>query len=242
MPRRPHSLRPRAALAIAAAALTAAAGFGVDAALAAHKTISRSQASAVATAVNLRHSDLPTLKQQANPITPAERQSSAAVDACIGESSPSQALADIQSPDFVGPSPTQLTVNSETQILPSAGVVASDLAAIRRPHALICLRDALGKALVTTAPKGSTFSVSVARLPATLPGTDGVAAVRVTAIFHVKSGSTTVTVPAYVDDVGFAYGQAEVALDVVSTTAPPSSSLETRLAVLLVARARAAIG
>ena len=46
----------------------------------------------------------------------------------------------------------------------------------------------------------------------------------------------------HIDDVGFAYGQAEVSLNVISTTTPPSSPLETRLALLLVARARAAIG
>lgn len=238
MPRRSHRLRLGAATAIAAL-LTA---FGVDAALAAHKTISRSGAAAVAHAINLRHSDLATLKQQSNPLTPADRKSSAALDACIGETPPSEAYADIQSPDFVGPAPIQLTISSEAQILPSAALVASDLAAIRRPKALSCLANALGKALTTTAPKGSTYKVSVARLPATLPGTDGVAAVRVTAVFKIKQGSKTVTVPAYIDDVGFAYGQAEISLNVISTTVPPSSAVETRLAILLVGRARTAIG
>ena len=238
MRRRSHRLRLGGATAIAAL-LTAV---GVDAALAAHKTISRSGAAAVASAINLRHSDAPALKQQSNPLTPADRQSSAAVAACIGETPPGKDYTDMQSPNFVGPSPTQLTISSETQILPSAALVASDLAAIRRPKALSCLKNALGKALATTAPKGSTYTVSVARLPATLPGTDGVAAVRVIAVFRIKSGSKTVTVPAYIDDVGFAYGQAEISLNVISTTAPPSSKLETSLAVLLVDRARAAIG
>jgi hypothetical protein len=238
MPRRSNSLRLGAAAAIAAL-VTAA---GVDAALAAHKTISRSSAKAVATAVNLRQGDLATLKQQSNPVTPSDRQSTAALDACIGETPPGRFYADVDSPDFVGPLPTQLTISSETEILPSAALVASDLAAIRRPRALSCLKSALRKALVSSAPKGSTFTVSIARLPVTLAGTDGVAAVRVTAVFRVKQGSSTVTVPGYIDDIGFAYGQAEVSLDVFSTTAPPSSALEARLARVLVARAREAIG
>ena len=238
MRRRSHRLRLGAASALAALL----AAVAVDAALAAQKTISKNGAAAVASAINLRHSDLATLKTQSNPLTAADRRSSAAVAACVGETPPGKDYADIQSSDFVGPAPTQLTISSETQILPTAALVASDLAAIRRPKALSCLESALGKALETTAPKGSTFKVSVARLPATLPGTDGVAAVRVTVVFQIKSGSKTVTVPAYIDDVGFSLGQAEVSLNVVSTTAPPSAALETRLAVLLVSRARAAIG
>jgi hypothetical protein len=238
MPRRSHRLRLGAALAVAALL----AAVAVDAALAAPKTIPRAGAGSIATAVNLRHSDLATLKQQPNPLTAADRQSAAALDACIGETAPSKAYADVQSANFVGPSPTQLTISSETEILPSTGLVASDLAAIRRPKALSCLKSALGTELAKTAPKGSTFTVTVARLPARLSGSDGVAAVRVIAVFKIKSGSKTVTVPAYIDDVGFAYGQAEVSLDVISTTAAPSSTLETRLAVLLVNRAHSAIG
>jgi len=65
----------------------------------------------------------------------------------------------MQSPNFVGPSPTQLTISSETQILPSAALVASDLAAIRRPKALSCLKNALGKA---RAAAEATGRVSIA--------------------------------------------------------------------------------
>ena len=212
------------------------------AALGAAATVSPAHAKAVATAINLRHGDLPTLEQQPNPITAQQRQESAQLNACIGETPPSKMLADVQSPNFVGPSPDTLTLSSETQIQPSAADVANDLVAIHRPHALSCLQSALVKSLTTSAPKGSTFSVSAERLPATLPGTSGVAAVRVTAIFHVKQGSKTVTVPAYIDDVGFAYGQAEISLNAISTLQPPSATLETKLAVLLISRAHAAMG
>jgi len=215
---------------------------GATAALAAARQISRADAKAVATAVNLRHSDLPTFKVAGNPITSQQRQEDAQLSACIGETPPSERLADVQSQDFVGPSPDTVTISSETQIQPSVAAVTSDLAAIHRPVALSCLEKALVKALATSAPKGSSYTVSAARLPATLPGTSGVAAVRVTAIFHVKSGSKTVTVPAYIDDVGFAYGQAEVSLDVISTLQAPSATLETKLAVALIARAHSALG
>jgi hypothetical protein len=58
----------------------------------------------------------------------------------------------------------------------------------------------------------------------------------------VRDGTSTVTVPVYVDQIGFADGQAEVTLEVQSTSVKPSASLERRLAGLLVTRARAAIG
>jgi len=228
-----------AAVALASVCLLAC---GAVAALAAAKQITPADATAVATAVNLRHSDLPTLKAQANPFTAQQRQQNAKLTECIGEAPPSKLLADVQSQDFVGPSPDTLTISSETQIEPSVATVTSDLAAIHRPLALTCLRSALGSALATSAPKNSNYSIAIARLAATLPGTSGVAAVRVTATFHVKDGSKTVTVPAYIDDVGFAYGQAEISLNVVSTLQPPSATLETKLAELLIARAHAALG
>jgi hypothetical protein len=235
---RPFKARRPAVVAVVVAACLLAAA----AALAAAKPVTPANAKAVATAMNLRSSDLPTLKVQANPVTAQDRQNNAQMSACIGETPPSKAFADVQSSNFVGPSPDTLTISSEAQIQPSVAAVTSDLAAIHRPTALTCLQKALVKALATTAPKGSTYTVSTARLPATLPGTTGVAAVRVTAIFHVKSGSKTVTVPAYIDDIGFAYGQAEVSLNVISTLQAPSASLETKLAELLVTRAHAALG
>jgi hypothetical protein len=239
---RSQSLTTRRTVAAAALASACLLAGAAAAALAAAKQVSPANATAVATAVNLRHSDLPTLKAQGNPITSQQRQQNAKLTACIGETSPSKLLADVQSQDFVGPSPDTLTISSETQIEPTVAAVTNDLAAIHRPLALTCLRSQLGAALATSAPKNSNYSISIARLPATLPGTSGVAAVRVTATFHVKEGSKTVTVPAYIDDVGFAYGQAEISLNVVSTLEPPSATLETKLAELLIARAHAALG
>jgi hypothetical protein len=61
-------------------------------------------------------------------------------------------------------------------------------------------------------------------------------------VVRATSGTTSVSVPLYADFIGFAYGQAEVSLDVVQTGAKPSAVIERQLAALLVARARAAIG
>jgi hypothetical protein len=215
---------------------------GAGIALASQRTISRSGAPATATAVNLRHSDLPTLKVESNTLTAQDKRSEAQLEACIGETPSSKMLADVLSSNFVGPSPASITISSETQILPSTSLVAKDLAADRSPHALTCVEDAVRVALQTSVPKGATLTLSVARLPVTLSGTDGVLGLRVKALFHVKQGSSTVTVPVYEDSIGFAYGQAEVTLNVSSTDAIPSASLEHTLATLLVTRAHSAIG
>ena len=59
---------------------------------------------------------------------------------------------------------------------------------------------------------------------------------------RVAQGGKTVTLPVYADEIGFSDGQAEVSLVLNSAVTPPSTSLERRLAAVLVARARATLG
>ena len=65
---------------------------------------------------------------------------------------------------------------------------------------------------------------------------------RFTVALRVKQGVGHTNVSLYADVIGFIYGQAEVALDVLTTATLPSSSLEQRLESDLVARAKSAIG
>ena len=212
-------------------------------ALAAHRKVTRSDAHAVATAINLVHSDVPTLKAHLNTLTARDRQANAQLAGCIGENPPGAGIADVRSPDFDGPSPMSLTVDSETEILPSSAAVAKDLAAIRRPHALTCLRTAYTAALRESLPKTDTTTSSIARFsPPVASGTDASFGIRIIVDVHAKTATTTVTVPLYVDAIAFAYGQAEVTLDLLSAVTAPSPQLEAQLAKLLVARARRAIG
>ena len=190
-------------------------------------------------AIGLRHSDVPNLKKDGSA---GSAQSSAEEAACIGETPPSEDLADIKSATFVGPEPTSLTVVSDTEIAASAAVAANNLAAGRRPRALTCVRIYGGRELRTSLPKGQSVTIHTAWLPAVVSGADGVAAVRLKAVLHVKQGLLTVSGALYFDFVEFAYGQAEVSLDVVKTGSKPSAVIERQLAGLLVARARAAIG
>jgi hypothetical protein len=228
--------RPRLACAIAAAVLAVAA----PAALAAFRTITRAEAVAVATAISIRHSDLPTLKQQGNPTTPANDTSSAQLTACAGGVPASKAFANTQSPSFVTANDA-LTINSDTEILPSVALVATDFAAFERPLALTCLHSLLSKELRGEFPKRDKVKTTVARFPSVISGVGESFGLRFVIVVALKQGGKTVSVAIYDDVVGFAYGQAEVTLNVQTTLTPPSKSLERSLGAALLKRAQTAL-
>jgi hypothetical protein len=225
---------------VSLAVVVLATGGGI--ALASRRTVTHGEAQAVATAINLRHGDLPSLKKESNSVSALDKRLTAQLIACVGDAPLSEAFATVSSPDFVGPAPSSVTVSSQTEIFPSASVVNHDLAAGRRPQALTCLARYAESALLPLLPKGVTVTTHGAWLPTSVSGTDGASGVRITVVLHEKQGAATENVPVYIDDIGFAYGQAEVSLSVGSTSSVPSSSLEHRLEALLVARAQASIG
>jgi len=223
-------------------ALASLLALGAAPALASHHAISSSQAQSVATAIGLRHSDLPSLSQHSDPITAQERQLNAQLTACVGGVPDGKALAEAQSPSFASSGNSSVTVNSDTEILPTAALVAKDLASITGSRGLPCLQAQLASQLRSSTSKGETLTIHGARFPSVVSGSDGTFAIRFSVVVHATSGTSTLSVPLYADSIGFAYGQAEVSFTVVETAAKPSAALERRLAALLVARARAAIG
>jgi hypothetical protein len=225
----------------AAAAGLALVALGTPVALAAIPTITRSHALAVANAISLRHSDLPTLTQEPNPNTPQDQQSTAALTKCAGGVPDTEAFANTQSDNFVS-SNQSLTISSGTEILPTTALVAKDFAAIGRPRALTCVLDLLGAALRASLPKTDKATSSIARIASVVPSIAESEAIRLDIVVHVPKGKSTVNVPIYSDVIGFAYGQAEISMNVQQTLTPPSASFERRLAALLLARAQAAIG
>jgi hypothetical protein len=239
--RRRRRTRRTAAAALAAACVLGALAAAALAAAAA-KQVSPANAKAVATAVNLRHSDVPTLKAQSNPITAQQQRFSAQLTACLDGVPNSEAYAEAQSPTFTGSGSSSLTVSSTSEILPSAALVAKDLAAVAGAKGIPCLQSQLGTQLKASLAKGDTLQIHGAPLPAVVSGSDGAFALRFDVVVKLKQGKTSVSVPVYYDTIGFAYGQAEVGFDVLSTTVKPSATLERRLGAILLARARAAIG
>jgi hypothetical protein len=207
------------------------------AAAAGARTITRAQAAGVAAAISLRHGDLPALVASANPVTAKERQEEAQNAACDGGVPDTSAWAQAQSQSFDSPSSASevTSISSATLILPSTQLVAKDLAAVQGPRGLPCLRSELA----TELGRDGTVSLVGRRAAPVLAGTF---TLRFTATLSVKQGSGTVKVPLYADVIGFTHGQAEVSLNVVQSSVRPTVALEKRLAGLLVARAKAALG
>lgn len=225
--------------ALALSALVAGAGVG----LAAHRTVTRQDAQAVAAEINLRHSDLPSYAQHADPITAQEKRLNAQLSKCIGATADSGALAKVQSPSFVSPGSTSINVGSSAEIQRSAATVASDLRAIMAPRALRCLESQLSSQLrASLGSQGRLLSLSGRSVPSPVSGSDGTFAYSFTFVIGVKQGKQTVKIPAYGDFVGFAWGQAQVSLSIETELASPPAALERQLAARLVSRARAAIG
>lgn len=209
---------------------------------AAHRTVTRSQSPAVAAAVSLRHSDLPTFRQERNPITKQQQKLNAQLTACVGGVPDSLALAESQSPTFSTSGAPALTISSTVEILPSATLVAKDLAAITGAKGVPCLKSQLHTQLGGSLTKGESLTVTGARLPGPVSGSDGTFELRFTITFRIEQGSAVVHVPVFYDVIGFAYGQAEVGLDLLTSAKAPSSALERKLTATLLTRARAEIG
>jgi hypothetical protein len=236
-PKRLPRLAAAAALPLCALALAAAV------ATAAERMISRSEAAA-AGAISLRQGDLPGYSAASNPVTALEREQGDQLSACDGATPESDAFAVAQSPYFSPRSnPNSLTISSSSEILASAQLVAKDLKAVEGPRGTPCLASELKPQLEATLGKGSSATITSARLPSVVSGADGSFSLAFTVSLSIKQGKNTVKVPLYADLIGFAYGQAEVGLDVIATDGTkPSTSLERRLAGVLLARAKAAIG
>jgi hypothetical protein len=216
--------------------------FAADVSLASVHAITRSAAKAVATAISLRQSDLPTLKQISNPITPQQLRLNAQAVNCAGGVPLSKAYANTQSPEFVGSGSPSVTIVSSVEILPSAALVAKDFAAIERPKTLRCLVSEVSSAFRSALPKSESLnSGGATRLASIVSGTGPSFDIRLTFAVSVHKGTSTVRVPIYVDQIGFAEGQAEITLELQMVPTKPSTSLEQRLAAALVTRARAAV-
>jgi hypothetical protein len=218
-----------------AAAGTGSASIRVHRTNAAHRELSRAQASAVAVAIGLRRGDIPSLTQGFSPPPGAVKAQFALQTGCVGGPRPKLVYAIQASPIFTSKDQTSLTINANTAIWPSASLVAKDIAATKSTRGLQCYEAGLKNALSQSTNANLTGSVSL--LPSPVSGADTSVAFRVTL--------TENSVPLVIADfVVFGWGQAEVTYSGLAATtfAPPSASIERRISVILVGRARSAIG
>ena len=229
-------------MALTGLAIAAALGLLATAALGA-RTVTRAQATAVANAISVRHSDLPSLTQINNPVTAQQLRAENKAIACAGAVPLSEAYANTQSPAFQSNATPVEAINSSTEILPSPALVAKDFAASERPRALRCVLAEVETGLRSSLPATAKLTNATAfMLPEVVTGMANSLALRCSVRVQVTEGGSTATVAVYADDIAFSDGQAEVSLVLNTTVAAPSASLERRLAAVLVARAHATLG
>jgi hypothetical protein len=157
---------------------------------------------------------------------------------CVGALLNQHKLADIGSPTFLrGHELETEWIGSDVTVATSAGVADHLLATLQRPDVRHCLARVWTWNLGRTATGNAHWGpVAVYALPVQAPKSNGHIGLRIA--MTVKFPANEVTMPAYVDVLGFAWGPAEIALIAMSLTQPVPASVENQLLSTLVARAR----
>lgn len=199
----------------------------------------KAAATAFADAVNLRTGDIPGFTTgSVSKQTAADKRTSTAISRCAGGVDASRAVVDVSSPDFKRASGiVQQEITSDTEVLPSAALVAKDLRAVKSARGRGCLERAFQKGFATMKIAGVKFGkVSVATKSIQATGASGSFALR----FTIKATIHGVKIPYYSDFVGFSLGQAEVSLTALGFGVPVPSTDELGLFSVLLRRAEAA--
>lgn len=208
-------------------------------------TLTAQRAKAFADAVNLQSADLPGFRASHTSRRsegPAERKLQDGLAECIGARTPSArqqggaSLPERNSPEFSRRvSLITFTTSSSISFSRSPQAAASELATLRSPHTRACLQRYLLALLQTRHLGGVTFGrVKIAQgIPPAL-GTAGGFGWRVTA----HAALNGISVPIYLDVLGFIYRTAEVRLQSTGLVAPFPGSAQEHLYRELIARAK----
>jgi len=222
------------------AAATGASGTG-----AAHERhaagtpLTRQQATALASAVNLTSVDVPgftaTVKHEGK--TAAERRVEQDVRRCAGSAASHKTVVQISSKDFERhQSIAAQSVSSEVTVAATAAQAAGELAAVRSPHVRGCLAHYLEVLFKNQRAVGARVEhVSIMQGTPPAPGASGSFGWRMTAMFSVRGFA----IPIYLDLLGFTYGPVEVSLVSTGLPEPLPAAIEERLFTLLVSRVEA---
>jgi hypothetical protein len=201
---------------------------------------SRTQALAFAHAVNLNVGDIPEAsveKKHAAAATASERRESQACERGIGWRNP-HTIAEASSPKLRRGQELEIErITSSVAVLSSERAVARQFALLASPALRECTARILARNLDDKSIRNARWGrVSVSRLPVHAAGTSATVGIRIVA--NLELTFSEVSVPIYVDVLGFAIGRAEVALTAMSATQPVPATTERELLSLLLARSR----
>ena len=203
------------------------------------RPLTAAQAGAFARAVNLTSEDVPgftSSSKERHAETPAEEALQRRLQRCAGgggtSGQPTRSSQDFTRRGNV----LAQTVSSAVSFAPTAAQAAADLKLLRSAHTRQCLASYLDLLFKSKRFGGAAIRrVAIAQGTPPAPGTAGGFAWRVTAAIAVRG----VSVPFYLDILGFVYGPAEVTLQSTGVLVPFPAGAQEQLFSLLLQRARA---
>jgi hypothetical protein len=201
---------------------------------------SRAQALAFAHAVNLSAGDIPEAsveKKHGATATASERREGHACERRIGWRNP-HTIVEASSPKLRRGQELEIErITSSVSVLSSERTVARQFALLASPALRECAARVWTRNLDDKSIRNARWGhVSVSRLPVQAAGTNATFGIRIVA--NLDLTFSEVSVPIYVDVLGFAIGRAEVALTAISATQPVPATTERELLALLLARSR----
>lgn len=202
---------------------------------------SRAQALAFAHAVNLSAGDIPeaTVEARRNRTVDArERREYQACERFVGWRT-THTVAEASSPKLKRGQELEIErITSSVTVLGDEQAVARQFATLASTALRKCAARVLTRNLDDKPISNARWGrVTVSRLPVSAPGATATVGIRIVAMLNLPFSE--VSVPIYVDVLGFAMGRAEVALTAMSATQPVPANTEQELLGLLLSRARA---
>jgi hypothetical protein len=211
---------------------------GAGAAAGSKRRPSRAQALAFARAVNLSAGDLPEAS-----IAPKEKHTDSARErreyrACEKNLKHGHKLAVASSPKLKRGHELEVEqISSSVTVLSDERTISEEVAELKRPGLLECEAHALTRNFSERAIRDARWGrFKVSNLAVRLPGAAETIGIRIAASLDLTYSE--VSVPIYVDLLGFGTGPAEIGLTTTSVTQPMPAATEQELLALLLARAK----
>ncbi len=200
---------------------------------------SRAQALAFAHAVNLTAADIPEASLAPRETNLSNAREQREVRACLRSVQQGHTLAHATSPKLKRGHELEVEeIRSSVDVMSGERAIATEFAGVERAGVLECVAHVLTRNYADKAIRDARWGrFTISKLTLALPGVKVTIGIRVVATLNLAYSE--VSVPIYVDLLGFADGPAEVLLSTASVTQPMPAATEQEILELLLTRARA---
>jgi len=200
---------------------------------------SRAQALAFAHAVNLTAADIPEASVAHGEDSTDSARERREFQACDGSIEHAHALVEVMSPKLKRGRELEIEqIRSSVAVVRDARAIPAEAAELARPSLLECAAHVLTRNYSDKAIREARWGrFTVSKLPVHVPGRTVTIGIRIVATLNLAFSE--VSVPIYVDVLGFESGPAEITLTATSVTQPMPAGTEQELLALLSTRAQA---